>query len=77
MTSAIFDPVEEEINAIRLQIYEEIKDMTPEEEARYFISRTDPVIRQFNMKMSTLKPVRPIRREEREISTYSEDVYRQ
>ncbi|MBR0203632.1 MAG: hypothetical protein IJQ56_04620, partial [Synergistaceae bacterium] len=61
----------------RLQIYEEIKDMTPEEEARYFISRTDPVIRQFNMKMSTLKPVRPIRREEREISTYSEDVYRQ
>ena len=77
MASAIFDPVEEEINAIRLQIYEEIKDMTPEEEARYFISRTDPVIRQFNMKMSTLKPVRPIRREEREISTYSEDVYRQ
>ena len=76
MTTAIFDPVEEEINAIRLQIYEEIKGMTPEEEAHYFISRTDPIIKQFNMKMSTLKPVKPIKREEREIATYSEDIYR-
>ena len=76
MTTLIFDPIEEEINAIRLQIYEEIKDMTPEEEAHYFISRTDPIIKQFNMKMSTLKPVKAIKREEREIATYSEDIYR-
>ena len=63
MSDERFDPIEEEIHAIRLKIYEEIKDMTPEEEAHYFISRTDPIIKQFNLKLSDLKPVKPIKRE--------------
>ena len=60
------DTLEEELNAIRLSIYEEIKDMTPEEEENYFRTQTEPIIKEFNMKRSTLKPVKPIpsRREE-------------
>ena len=72
MTEAKFDPIEEEINAIRLSIYEEIKDMTPEEMAHYFITETDPIIKQFNMKMSPLRPMKPINWEEHRME-YSED----
>ena len=57
------DTLEDELDAIRLQIYEEIKDMTPEEHVAYFRARTDPIIKQYNMKISTLKPVKPYRRE--------------
>jgi hypothetical protein len=32
--------IEDEIDAIRPEIYEEIKDMTPEEEIAYLISAT-------------------------------------
>ena len=66
------DPIEEEINAIRLSIYEEIKDMTHEERAHYFITETDPVIKQFHMKMSPLRPMKPINWEEHRME-YSED----
>ncbi len=64
MVDRTSDTLEEELNAIRLSIYEEIKDMTPEEEENYFRTGTDPIIKQFNMKISPLKPVRPVRREE-------------
>ena len=72
MDNETFDPIQDEIDAIRARIYEEIKDMTPEEEAHYFISQTDPIIKQFNLKMSPLKPVKPIKREEREVE-HSDD----
>lgn len=65
MQERFFDPIEEEINTIRLRIYDRIKNMTPEEEARYFITRTDPIIKKYNMKMSPLRPVKPIKREDR------------
>ena len=71
-----FDPIEAEVNAIRLRIYEEIKDMTPEKEAHYFISRTDPIIKQFNLKMSDLKPVKPMKREG-QVTNYSEAWWRE
>ena len=40
--------------------------MTPEEEENYFRTQTEPIIKEFYMKRSTLKPVKPIplRREE-------------
>ncbi len=59
------NPVEEELNAIRLRIYERIKGMTAEEESAYFRARNEPIMRQFNMKRSALTPIRPIKREER------------
>ena len=65
MNNRTFDVLEDELDTIRLRIYERIKGMTPEEEIEYFRARNEPVMRQFNMKMSTLKPVRPIKREER------------
>ena len=62
--SKAHDSLEDELDAIRLSIYEEIKDMTPEEEENYFRTRTDPNIKQFNMKISPLRPVRPVKRQE-------------
>ena len=53
------DPVEAEIDAIRQQIYEETKHMTPEERVADLIRRTDPIIKQFHMKVSSLKPIEP------------------
>ena len=50
---------EDELDAIRLQIYEEIKDMTPEEHVAYFRTEAEPVMKEFNMKWATLQPVIP------------------
>ena len=41
---------EDELDAIRLAIYEEIKDMTPEEEIAYLKSRSAPVLEEFGLK---------------------------
>ena len=57
------DTLEDELDAIRLRIYDRIKDMTPEEEEAYFISRTEPIFRKFNIKVSSLRPVVPRKRE--------------
>lgn len=56
------DPIEAEVDAIRQQIYQETKDMTPEERMHYLIRRTDPIIKKYNMKISKLKPVKPHKR---------------
>ncbi|MDR1979087.1 MAG: hypothetical protein LBQ42_10185 [Synergistaceae bacterium] len=41
---------EDELDAIRLAIYEEIKDMTPEEEIAYLKSRSDTVLREYGLR---------------------------
>ena len=51
--------IEDELNAIRLKLYEEVKDMTPEEFIAYLNAETMPVMQQYGIKMSTLKPVEP------------------
>ena len=48
--------LEDELDAIRLRLYEEIKDMTPEEEAAYINAQTAPIIKQYNMKIAALTP---------------------
>lgn len=53
------DDFEDELDAIRLQIYEEIKDMTPEERVAYFRAEAEPVMKEFNMKWATLQPIVP------------------
>ena len=44
---------EEELDAIRLAIYEEIKDMTPEEEAAYIQSLAAPVLKEYGLRSIT------------------------
>ena len=54
MNNAITDDFEDELDAIRLQIYEEVKDMTPEEFVAYSIAQAEPVMKKYNMKRATL-----------------------
>ena len=63
MSNKVFNSFEDELDAIRLSIYEEIKDMTPEEEIAYFHEHTAPIIQEFHIRRSTLKPVKPHKRE--------------
>ena len=63
MTEKTFDTFEEELEAIRLAIYEETKDMTTEEWIAYSIAQAEPVMKEFNIKWATLRPVKPMRRE--------------
>ena len=43
--------IEDEIDAIRLKIYEETKHMTPEQRIERVKRRTDPIIKQYGMKV--------------------------
>jgi len=45
------DTILDEIHEIRRQIYEEIKDMTPEEQVEYFRKDTEPIIKKYGMKV--------------------------
>jgi len=45
------DTILDEIHEIRRQIYEEIKDMTPEEHIEYFRKITEPIIKEYGMKV--------------------------
>ena len=58
---------EDELNAIRLQIYEEVKDVTPEEFVAYSIAKAEPIMKQYNMKWATLDSLPSFRRTERSI----------
>ena len=59
MNDKTSNPIEDELDSIRLRLYERIKGMPPEEEVAYFRAQNEPIVRQFNMKMSPLKPVKP------------------
>jgi hypothetical protein len=41
------NPIEDEIDAIRDRIYEEIKDMSPAEQTAFVNRRTEPIIKQY------------------------------
>ena len=47
------DPVQDELDQIRRAIYKEIKHMTPSQITEYYRRRTEPIIRQFGMKVVT------------------------
>ena len=46
----IYETFEDELDAIRLAIYEEIKDMTPEEQAAYFNAQAEPIIKEYGLR---------------------------
>ena len=50
---------EEDLYEAKRKLSAEIEGMTPEEHIAYLKAKTDPVIKQFNMKISTLQPVIP------------------
>jgi aspartate/glutamate racemase len=45
------DPIEQEINEIRLKIYEEIKDMTAEQKKEYYRKETESIIKEHGFKV--------------------------
>ena len=62
MNNTKTDDFEDELDAIRLQIYEEIKDMTPEEWVAYSIAQAEPIMKQYNMKRATIDSLPSFRR---------------
>ncbi|MBQ9527060.1 MAG: hypothetical protein IJR68_05560 [Fretibacterium sp.] len=57
--------IEDEIDAIRWEIWNEVKDLSPAEKHVYYREQTAPLYERFNIKVSPLKPVPPFKREER------------
>jgi len=43
--------IEQDINRIRLKIYEETKDMTPAQRVDYYRRNTEPIIKQYGFKV--------------------------
>ena len=43
MSKKAFETFEDELDAIRLSLYEEVKDMTPEEEIAYLKAQVEPL----------------------------------
>jgi hypothetical protein len=43
--------IEQEVNEIRLKIYETIKDMTPEEQVEYFNKRGEALAKKYGLKV--------------------------
>lgn len=43
MSKKMFETFEDELDAIRLRLYEEVKDMTPEEEIAYLKAQVEPL----------------------------------
>ena len=62
MSKKMFETFEDELDAIRLSLYEEVKDMTPEEEIAYLKAQVEPLYQEFGIRTSDLKPVNPIKR---------------
>ena len=51
--------IEDEIDAIRQVIWNEVKDLTAEEKRDYYRKHTEPLYKKFNIRVSNLKPVPP------------------
>ena len=58
-----YDSFEDWLDATRVSLYEEVKDMTIDERLAYIHKTTEPILKEFGIKESTLKPVQPRKRE--------------
>ena len=63
MSETFYKNFEDELDAIRVNLYEKVKDMTADERIAYLDEQTAPVIEEFGIRLSTLKPVQPRKRE--------------
>ena len=46
-------PIEQEVNQIRLKIYEKTKDMTPEQLTEYYKQSTEATIKKYGFKIAS------------------------
>ena len=58
-----YENFEDWLDATRISLSNEIMNMTPEEEIKYLREQTSPIIKEFNIQVSNLQPVRPHKRE--------------
>ncbi len=58
-----YESFEAWLEATCLSLYEEVKDMTPEEHIAYLCKKTEPLMKKYGFIMSNLQPVRPHKRE--------------
>ena len=63
MNEKVYDDFEDELDAIRLSLYNEVKDMTTDDMIAYLHEQTAPIIKKLGLEYSTLKPVQPRKRE--------------
>ena len=63
MSERLFENFEDELDAIRVNLYEKVKHMTANERIAYLDEQTAPIIEEFGIRLSTLKPVQPRKRE--------------
>ena len=63
MNEKVYDDFEDELDAIRLSLYNEVKDMTTDDMMAYLHEQTAPIIKKLGLEYSTLKPVQPRKRE--------------
>ena len=63
MNEKKFDNFDDELDTIRLSLYEETKGMTPLEEIAYLNAKTEPIIQQYNFRISNMKSVTPHKRQ--------------
>jgi len=50
MSKLMNNPIEDEIDTIRIELYEEMKDMTTSERVAYMKASIAPLMRQYNLK---------------------------
>ena len=63
MNEKVYDDFEDELDAIRLSLYNEVKDMTTDDMIAYLHEQAAPIIKKLGLEYSTLKPVQPRKRE--------------
>ena len=63
MNEKVYDDFEDELDAIRISLYNEVKDMTTDDMMAYLHEQTAPIIKKLGLEYSTLKPVQPRKRE--------------
>ena len=65
MSNRVMDPIEAEVDRIRQDIWARIKNMSAEEKDAYYQAQADMLKEEFNIRVSSLKPARPVRAENR------------
>ena len=62
---------EDWLDATRVSLYEEVKDMTIEERLAHLHEKTEPIIKKYGIQMSNLTPVKPRKRERVAMTVYN------
>ena len=61
--SKVYEDFEDELDAIRVALYEEVKDLPEGEIMKWFHDQVAPTMKRLGLQYSTLRPVQPHKRE--------------